>query len=85
MGVKSPKAKELRLILRPQRAGFSMRALLGRKAFFAALTGCLLGLNGIKPEGGGGFHGAGVLAPLKPPPPAMAAGNAKEIPRGSEY
>lgn len=67
------------LVLGPMRFEWKLRALFGRKKFVAAVVACLQ--RATRGDADDGFEGAGVLAPLWPPPSELTAAAARDLPR----
>jgi len=70
------------LVLGRMRFEWKLRALFGRKKFVAAVVACLQRATRGDPDEG--FEGAGVLAPLRPPPSVLSAAAATELPRAGD-
>jgi hypothetical protein len=79
VAVKHPGKEDLTLMLAPLRPRWGIRGLFGRRKFeFSVVTWLLSAAWG---DPGNGLQGGQVAAPLKPPPLALVAGAAVEIPR----
>jgi hypothetical protein len=82
IAVKNPTKKVLTLMLSPLSPGWNLRGYFGQKKFAFEVTTWLLNASWDDPPNG--LHGAGVVAPLKPPPVVLLGSAALQLPKVNE-